>query len=371
MNSQLDCSELEINSFQEDRLGELPPVEAGVVRATGYASAVRTLPLGLLLLCLLAVSSSGCAVCQYAKRTTLNEPSAYWWWGDRKRSVKVYRSWATQAWTEYAGDNCGNSMSEAYETGFKDGFVDYVFAGGTGEPPPVPPRKYWNVGVRSSDAAIEAQEWFAGYRAGALIAHNEGYRERTIVPASLFYESDLSCWEDQPCFERPCSDEPQVTPLHGGTSQEIDHRLPAPQQFQVPEVWEEVSPKFPADQSQGGGRTGSESLEAESLPNPEDSQRSGNAPAIDDLQRQPDSIDRSRKPSSPKLPESDDEFEDVFDMPAASLDSAKATRIRQVNYSENLRDSHHEVSGKHNAVAEFAAAMRKASASRSRPRNAK
>lgn len=358
MNSQFKCSESKVRSHQGDRLCATPLVKVGAIGAVIQMCAVRTLQVGSLLLLLLLFNSSGCAVCQYAERTTLNEPSAYWWWGDRKRSVKVYRSWADQAWIEYAGSDCGNPLSDAYETGFKDGFVDYVFAGGSGEPPPVPPRKYWNVGVRSSDAAVEAQEWFAGYRTGAQVAHNEGYRERTIVPATLFYESDLGCWEDQPCL-----DQPSTTPM----PEVIDRRLPQPQQFPIPENLEEVAPTLPSDQPQPADGLDPEILGRESLPLPEHSNSNDRAPALDE----PGVSEPALKSSSPEPLESDEAFEDVFDTPAASRSSMKSDRIEKVNYLLNHKDAQQNISRTNRGVAAFSAAMRAASSTRSQPRSLK
>lgn len=138
---------------------------------------------GLLTLALLTVLP-GCTVCLNAKRTILGEPSRFSWPADRKRSVEVYRAWADQAWGVECDSDPGASITDAYEAGFKDGFVDYVYAGGTGEPPPVAPREFWNVGRRNPHGHAAAAEWFAGYRHGAVVAREDGYRERSLAPTS-------------------------------------------------------------------------------------------------------------------------------------------------------------------------------------------
>ena len=69
--------------------------------------------------------------------------------------------------------------------GFRDGFVDYVYAGGNGEPPPVPPRQYWNVMLRSPEGKQLADQWFAGYRHGAQIARDGGYRDLGTIRTSF------------------------------------------------------------------------------------------------------------------------------------------------------------------------------------------
>jgi hypothetical protein len=78
---------------------------------------------------------SGCTVCQNARRTMWYEPAAFSWKHDRRRSVEVYRQWAERAWQEESV-NCQEMMGASdYVLGFHDGFVDYVYAGGNGEPP--------------------------------------------------------------------------------------------------------------------------------------------------------------------------------------------------------------------------------------------
>src|SRR5688500_7470219 len=69
--------------------------------------------------------------------------------------------------------------------GFRDGFVDFVYLGGTGEPPPVPPRQFWNVMLRSPEGKVRANLWFDGYRHGAAVARDGGYRELGRVHSSL------------------------------------------------------------------------------------------------------------------------------------------------------------------------------------------
>jgi hypothetical protein len=113
------------------------------------------------------------------------EPSSFWWKTDRDRSRDTYRLWANQAW-EQEGQGCAAAGSTSdYEAGFKDGFVDYVFAGGTGEPPPLPPRTFWNMDLRLPEGRERANQWFAGYRHGAQVARESGYRNLAEVQTSL------------------------------------------------------------------------------------------------------------------------------------------------------------------------------------------
>jgi hypothetical protein len=137
----------------------------------------------------------GCTVWQNARRTVITQPFQFSWKYDRGRSLKTYSLWAEQAWREY-GANCGQAPSGDFAAGFKDGFVDYVYAGGTGEPPPVPPREYWNVGNRTFPGQDRASQWFAGYRQGSAVARQGGYRQQATVKGlpsgALQWDQDLT-----------------------------------------------------------------------------------------------------------------------------------------------------------------------------------
>jgi hypothetical protein len=133
----------------------------------------------------LCILISGCTPCDLVNRTIHWEPSGYWWKTDRDRSRDTYRLWANQAW-EQEGQSCASAAAgKDYEAGFKDGFVDYVFAGGTGEPPPVPPRTFWNMDLRLPEGRERANQWFAGYRHGARVARESGYRNLAEIQISL------------------------------------------------------------------------------------------------------------------------------------------------------------------------------------------
>jgi len=123
---------------------------------------------------------------------------------DRKRSIETYRWWADRAWREQCSSDPEGCESRAYVAGFKEGFVDYVYGGGSGEPPPVPPRPFWNVEERNPRGHSAATDWFAGYRHGAQVAREEGYRKRALVPSSLFLlDPQEERWRDRPQYAEP------------------------------------------------------------------------------------------------------------------------------------------------------------------------
>ena len=114
-----------------------------------------------------------------------HEPEAFSWKHDRERSTEVYEQWAERVWGEESA-NCPEMAAERdYYLGFRDGFVDFIWAGGNGEPPPVPPRHLWNVMLRSPDGKRRADLWFDGYRHGARVARFGGYREMGTIRTSL------------------------------------------------------------------------------------------------------------------------------------------------------------------------------------------
>jgi hypothetical protein len=128
---------------------------------------------------------AGCTVCELAKRTMIYEPAAFSWEDDRPRSLEVYGQLADTVWAEESG-NCPEMATERdYYLGFRDGFVDYVWAGGNAEPPPVPPRHFWNVMLRSPEGKRRADLWSNGYRHGARVARFGGFREMGRINSTL------------------------------------------------------------------------------------------------------------------------------------------------------------------------------------------
>lgn len=128
---------------------------------------------------------TGCTVCQNVHRTVFEEPSRFNWKHDRVRSRELYLQWADQAWRSGAGAEA-TCNSPTYLTGFREGFADFVYGGGNGEPPAVPPREFWNADLRNERGQTLAELWFAGYRHGARVAREGGYRDMVVVRSSLF-----------------------------------------------------------------------------------------------------------------------------------------------------------------------------------------
>jgi hypothetical protein len=95
------------------------------------------------------------------------------------------RRWAESAWAKVRQHDRGAGFSDDYHDGFIDGFSDYLYKGGNGEPPLLPPRRYRALRYQSARGYQAVQDWFAGYRQGAAAAQQSGFRQWVTGPTSL------------------------------------------------------------------------------------------------------------------------------------------------------------------------------------------
>ena len=133
---------------------------------------------------------SGCSVWHLAHRTMYSELSQYPQLTDAKLSCRQYQRWAKDEWQRIIDTTGGGGYSSDYASGFIQGFVDQVYAGGNVQAPPMPPRKYWRVGYRNQRGRQAVQEWYGGFRHGAQVAKEGGYRQQAVIPSSLLGEHD-------------------------------------------------------------------------------------------------------------------------------------------------------------------------------------
>ncbi|MEN1680499.1 MAG: hypothetical protein AAGJ46_12975 [Planctomycetota bacterium] len=151
-------------------------------------TASSALVIGLAACCL-----PGCSVYKFYRITAMAEPSHFSRKADRIASITKYRKIAKEVW-ETSGLACPESYTDDdYRDGFVTGFADYIFAGGDGSPPPVPPRRYWCVTERTPEGAARVQSWFAGYRHGAEIARLGKYRDVATVTVSASVRDCTPC----------------------------------------------------------------------------------------------------------------------------------------------------------------------------------
>lgn len=100
---------------------------------------------------------------------------------DDKHFIHVVRERAEAAYKAACGR--GARHSDPFHDGFVDGFIDYVEAGGTGEPPYLPPFRYRLTKYRTADGGVAvAEAWYAGFREGSAAARASGLRELNFVP---------------------------------------------------------------------------------------------------------------------------------------------------------------------------------------------
>jgi hypothetical protein len=135
-------------------------------------------------LCGLCVVAQGCAPLKQVVQVMICEPAAYCLGMDECVDSVRARELADEAWGHFCGASADGQYSEDFEAGFKCGFADYIYAGGNGEPPVIPPRPYWKAAYQSPEGQGLMQDWFRGYRLGAAVAKESGYREAIIIPAS-------------------------------------------------------------------------------------------------------------------------------------------------------------------------------------------
>jgi hypothetical protein len=132
-------------------------------------------------LCLL---SSGCGPITLAARTLVLEPIHDWAVADAVLEHHRDYHLAEESWDAIAQADPEHTYSPDFIHGFKDGFADYVYAGGSGEPP-LPPRYYWKVRYETPQGHQAIADWFAGFRLGAELARESGYREWVVIPSAL------------------------------------------------------------------------------------------------------------------------------------------------------------------------------------------
>lgn len=116
------------------------------------------------------------------------------------------RRWADQAWRQYSC-NGPRKHSDDFERGFKEGYVEYLYRGGDGEPPLVAPARYRHFRYQSPDGFLAIEQWFAGYRQGSALARDTGMRNFITGPSGL--HGDAPGKIDH---EAPLAREPQTLP---------------------------------------------------------------------------------------------------------------------------------------------------------------
>src|SRR5262245_33590399 len=145
-----------------------------------------------LMLLALCTLSTGCVYYANAARNLTHAPiDLVDEYSVRFRNKRLAR----EAWQAVVEIDPEHEYSQEYELGFKDGYADYLYAGGRGIPPEVPPWCYRKSNHNTPDGVRGIQDWYAGFRHGANVARESGYRDVAVLPTATpgpFPEFDSS-----------------------------------------------------------------------------------------------------------------------------------------------------------------------------------
>ncbi len=111
------------------------------------------------------------------------------------------KSLAEEAWEEVCSRD-GDVYSRHYRRGFFEGFNDFLDAGGTGDPPVLPPRNYWGVYFQNPEGHQAIEDWFEGFRHGASIARASGVRNYVTMPLSSYPPREIMT-DEPPGLDNP------------------------------------------------------------------------------------------------------------------------------------------------------------------------
>jgi hypothetical protein len=161
----------------------VPTVEEAVMRTTLY--------LGLSMAwlaatgCFSARPSAPACFEHLADRNLIQEPVR---WIDECYFKKAATATAEAAWRKLWSEECRQAPGQRYPRdfaqGFVEGYVDYLDAGGSGEPPRAAPFRYRLQWAKNPSGVQAAQAWFAGFRYGASVAQASGVRDLILVQLS-------------------------------------------------------------------------------------------------------------------------------------------------------------------------------------------
>jgi hypothetical protein len=196
----------------------------------------------------------GCSPFQLAKQTLHHELNQYPRFTDGKISCREYRRWAQDEWQQLAADS-SDSFSPDYASGFLQGFVDQVYAGGTASPPPMPPRRYWRLPYRNERGQQAIRDWYAGFEHGARVAHDKGYRDRAVIPSSLLTGQSTAEWSQSDSGDQWPEEAAGVGPPHDELA-EPPSINPPESSSRVPETFSPPSqqdrpPEIPSEPQNG------------------------------------------------------------------------------------------------------------------------
>jgi len=135
-----------------------------------------------LLLALSVAPLSGCLLARNTARNVLNEPAEL---HDNRKLCRELRRDAEAAWARVRMREPQRAYTADFADGFLDGYVDYLDAGGTAQPPAVPPIRYRRSRYMSVEGHALIRDYYCGFRSGAEAAVASGRRDLITVPILL------------------------------------------------------------------------------------------------------------------------------------------------------------------------------------------
>lgn len=135
-----------------------------------------------LILIALVAFGTGCSLYRNALRNAINEPTLTW---EEHRYQHKARRMASEAWPRFRACQPGAKFSRDFESGYLDGYADYLEAGGAGEPPPFPPRRYMKTRYQTPSGMRAVADYFSGFQQGAQDAIASGQRIEFLLPVAV------------------------------------------------------------------------------------------------------------------------------------------------------------------------------------------
>lgn len=129
----------------------------------------------------LLLAGTGCSMVENATQNLFIDPWHYFEPFENHRELAKDAQLAAVAWSQVVAAHPG-PYSPDYATGFKAGYVDYLYSGNCGAPSPLPPRKYWGTAYQTPAGRQAIADYFAGFRHGTAAAQASGQRELVTLP---------------------------------------------------------------------------------------------------------------------------------------------------------------------------------------------
>lgn len=141
----------------------------------------------LTIFCFLSLTPlcQGCITFANTARTLVLQPAHFADELDRVLTHCLHVRMGKEALATNQALHTGEACSRDFADGFVDGYARYLDKGGDGNPPPLPPRRYWRVHCRTPEGKQVVEEYFAGFRAGSAAAIASGFRSVDTVATSL------------------------------------------------------------------------------------------------------------------------------------------------------------------------------------------